>query len=795
MRIGGWRSADRWPAECRLLGPQIVHLVLGGPIIGGAALSRFFALHVFVIPGAAAVALGGSSVAGAEVRRERAAGAGATRRSEDVRRRATKRNCTDGVPFLGDAMLKDVIVSALAVIVVVVIAAVVGPKGPTGPPDPTLGGANPRPEWPFLWLFALLSLSPPSRDVYHLGVSADPDCGIVAGAVRLESRRAGAEPAAGGGAGGHRDLHAAGHADLQGATSPWSPKMTAWSGDPIPERLVKTCRRHELMGAAVFQNKSCRNCHALDGIGGTRGPDLTDVGTRLTRDQLIDQISNGTPGGGNMPAYGKQIDPAEMATLVAFPDRTCGPTGQPPARDPPRPAAKTSACDGIRAMNPTLDAALRSWPREPWLLVALGAERRQSIVRGWLILRRRAPRRWHAGQLAAFCGGLATILPGVGFADRTVRVAAAAGPHGAARAADDGRAAAAVARRAAVSAAARPAGADPHVLDRAAVSQSADSAILHAADAPGRRACCYSRSRPGSGICRRRTNLPLRSPRWHYLQHVCFLGTGLLFWYPVVRPYPSRPRWSSWMLLPYLFLADVQNTLLSALLTFSGKLLYPYYAEVPRLGGISALADQSAAGVIMWVPGSIAFLVPLFWIGVRLLYGDRSCRQAQPSPQLARNPQRPRRCSQRSAAAVAAFDLLHLPLRRPHSEMAACAASPCKCRCFCSRRCVIADGFAARRSADEPGRRAAVDSLARAVDLVAVGGRQCVLHGLPVHAAADDRSALACRRTGIGRAGCGANGWPSACSGCFFGPTKRFRCGTARGGRLGSPSAISSRRL
>src|SRR5260370_39571405 len=63
-------------------------------------------------------------------------------------------------------MLKDLFFSALAVIVVVVIAALVGPKGPTGPPDPTLGGANPRPEWPFLWLFGLLSLSPAGAETF-----------------------------------------------------------------------------------------------------------------------------------------------------------------------------------------------------------------------------------------------------------------------------------------------------------------------------------------------------------------------------------------------------------------------------------------------------------------------------------------------------------------------------------------------------------------------------------------------------------------------------------------------------
>ncbi len=94
--------------------------------------------------------------------------------------------------------------------------------------------------------------------------------------------------------------------------------MTAWSSDPIPENIVRRSSPAELQGAAVFQNKSCRNCHALEGIGGHRGPDLTTVGTRLTRNQLIVQVSNGTPGGGNMPAYGKRISAAEMEVLADF---------------------------------------------------------------------------------------------------------------------------------------------------------------------------------------------------------------------------------------------------------------------------------------------------------------------------------------------------------------------------------------------------------------------------------------------------------------------------------------------
>src|SRR4029077_7987224 len=123
--------------------------------------------------------------------------------------------------------------------------------------------------------------------------------------------------------------------------------------------------------------------------------------------------------------------------------------------------------------------------------------------------------------------------------------------------------------------------------------------------------------------------LALRSGRLHYLEHGCFLGTALLFWYPVVRPYPARPRWSPWLLLPCLFLADLSNTALAALLTFSDRLLYPYYAEVPRLAGLSPLEDQSAAGVIMWVPGSAAFLLPLFGIGVQLLSGRGASVRSQ----------------------------------------------------------------------------------------------------------------------------------------------------------------------
>src|SRR5262245_36649677 len=326
LAVGG-SMAGRVPGA----GPWVVRMLLGGPVIGGDSLSRFFALHVFVIPGALLFFLAVHLwlVLKCGVSAPPVPGEVVDPKTYDE---AYEKQLKDGVPFLGEAMRKDALFSSLAVIVVVVLAAVLGPKGPTGPPDPTLAGANPRPEWPFLWLFALLSLSPASAETFIILVFPILLVGVLFlvpfvsnRGERAPSRRPVAVLAV-------IVLYATlGALTYQGATSPWSPKMTAWSGDPVPEEMVRHSTPLALQGAALFQSKNCRNCHALDGSGGRRGPDLTAVGTRLTHGQLIDQISNGTPGGGNMPAYGKQISPAEMTALVDFLENL-RPAGARPAR-------------------------------------------------------------------------------------------------------------------------------------------------------------------------------------------------------------------------------------------------------------------------------------------------------------------------------------------------------------------------------------------------------------------------------------------------------------------------------
>jgi ubiquinol-cytochrome c reductase cytochrome b subunit len=329
----GLAVAGSMAGRVPVLGPWVVRVLLGGPVIGGDSLSRFFTLHVFVIPGALLFFLAVHLwlVLQRGISAPPVPGQVVDPRTYDEE---YEKQLKTGVPFLGDAMRKDALFSFLAVIAVVVLAAVLGPKGPTGPPDPTLAGANPRPEWPFLWLFALLSLSPPGAETFLILVFP-----VLLIAVlflvpflsnrgeRAPSRRPVAVLAV------IVIVTTLGVLTYQGATSPWSPQMTAWSGEPVPEDLVRHSSPLGLAGAALFQSKDCRNCHALEGSGGQRGPDLTWVGRRLTRDQLIDQVSNGTPGGGNMPAYGKQISAAEMAALAEFLENL-----RPPGDSPATPA-------------------------------------------------------------------------------------------------------------------------------------------------------------------------------------------------------------------------------------------------------------------------------------------------------------------------------------------------------------------------------------------------------------------------------------------------------------------------
>ena len=118
--------------------------------------------------------------------------------------------------------------------------------------------------------------------------------------------------------------------------------------------------------------------------------------------------------------------------------------------------------------------------------------------------------------------------------------------------------------------------------------------------------------------------LALRSSAWHQVEHACFFFTSIIFWWPVVQPWPSRAQWPRWAMVPYLVIADLENTVLSAVLVFSDKILYPSYAAAPSLFGFTPQEDQAAAGAVMWVVGSLAFVVPAILIAIQCLTRRRT---------------------------------------------------------------------------------------------------------------------------------------------------------------------------
>ncbi len=330
-----------------LIGNQLVHLLLGGPIIGGNTLSHFFSLHVFIVPGLllAFAGLHILMVLKLGINEWPTPGRLVTREHylQDYEELVKK----DGVPFVPDAFKRDLVAAGLAILAVLACAALFGPFGPSGPPDPTIIQTAPKPDFFFLWLYASLSLLPPDLETPLLltapviGIGLLIALPLISGVGEKSWRR--------------RPLSVLGvlliavsFAALTrlGQTVPWSPVMNAWTALPVPARFLQRRTPLERQGALVLQNKQCRNCHALDGSGGQRGPELDRVASDLTQDELIRQV---VQGGGNMPAYGKNLSPPEVTALVAFLETLRG-DGLMRARDPTE--AETAPPSGVTPPAP-----------------------------------------------------------------------------------------------------------------------------------------------------------------------------------------------------------------------------------------------------------------------------------------------------------------------------------------------------------------------------------------------------------------------------------------------------------
>lgn len=124
--------------------------------------------------------------------------------------------------------------------------------------------------------------------------------------------------------------------------------------------------------------------------------------------------------------------------------------------------------------------------------------------------------------------------------------------------------------------------------------------------------------------------LALRSDFWHEVEHLCFLFTSFLFWWPVIQPFPSEARWPRWAIPVYLFVGMFPGGALGAFLVFCDRVLYPSYQQTPSVFAISPLADQVLAGALMWVLGAFVNLMPAVLITMDLLSPRVAAPQTAP---------------------------------------------------------------------------------------------------------------------------------------------------------------------
>jgi ubiquinol-cytochrome c reductase cytochrome b subunit len=307
--VVGAEQAARLP----ILGKWMVRVILSGSDIGSLTLSHFFVLHVFVIPVLLAAVLGFHLHL---VLRNGVSEPPVDGRPVDPQTyRAWYRSMLErnGHPFWTHAAWRDVAFGAAVVVGIVLLAFAFGAPKLDRPPNPAIVEAQPRPDWYLLWYFAVLALLPHRAESYVIVLA--PLLGVLMLlAVPFVSNR------------GERSLRRRPWALIivifivtcigtlwrAGVGARWSPSFNA---TPLTEGIIGATSGPIYEGGVVFNTKGCLFCHTIFRHGGTRGPNLTAVGDRLTQKEMIIRIMNG---GYDMPGYSNNITPEQLDVLVTF---------------------------------------------------------------------------------------------------------------------------------------------------------------------------------------------------------------------------------------------------------------------------------------------------------------------------------------------------------------------------------------------------------------------------------------------------------------------------------------------
>jgi ubiquinol-cytochrome c reductase cytochrome b subunit len=314
---GVWSSvvAAEQMGRMPYIGKYIARLLLGGDTIGGHTLSRFYSYHVFVFPAMifAFVGLHLYLVFRNGISEPPKAG----RQVDPKTYRAWYKNMLKekGVPFWPDAAWRDTIFGALVILAIVALSILVGPPLLNTPPDPAYLHTRPAPDWYMIPFFSLFALMPPAIESWVIFL-APPIIVLLMLALPFLSNKGERSPV-------KRPWAVFGVISVAifmtcllviGYKAPWSPVFDA---KPLPLSAVhgnssdSTIRR----GAGLFYMKGCEYCHQINGYGGFKGPNLTNIGNRLDMSLIKIRIVNGGP---DMPSFGGTLTREEVNTLAEF---------------------------------------------------------------------------------------------------------------------------------------------------------------------------------------------------------------------------------------------------------------------------------------------------------------------------------------------------------------------------------------------------------------------------------------------------------------------------------------------
>ncbi|MHB8577242.1 MAG: cytochrome b N-terminal domain-containing protein [Dehalococcoidia bacterium] len=296
-----------------VLGQAIGRFLLAGKTVGATTLSRFFAYHVFFIPALIFAILGFHLylVLHNGISEPPKVGEPVDPKTY----RAQYRHLVErhGTPYFPDAAWHEIGFAVLLIVGITLLAIFIGPPKLSNPPDPASINAFPRPDWYFLWYFALLALLRPSFENYVIILgplvvfTAFFLVPFIANKGERHPIRRPWAPAI-----AVRVVIMIGALWRYGVVAPWTPHFDA---KPLSAQQVGAASGPVFDGSQLFYTKGCEFCHAIDGQGGIRGPDLTHIADRLPVIDITTVIAGGR---GNMPAYVNNMAPQDMEEIIAF---------------------------------------------------------------------------------------------------------------------------------------------------------------------------------------------------------------------------------------------------------------------------------------------------------------------------------------------------------------------------------------------------------------------------------------------------------------------------------------------